>query len=247
MTACRAKNSVRLIFYLGVFGMLLFKPDPATAGLEGSVGVLSRYIWGGVLMDTGPVLQADLTYVHDTGLFVGTAFSTLDTGSAGNKQVDGAVGYRSTLAGIDYEAGIARHHFTGDGPTDDDASVNRAFFQAAAGKVSVILKRALNDASWTSSGDVYMHAAINQPLPADFRFIGSAGFYYYSDDAVFDSGAVAIAKKQSFAFRDATLSLVRPLLDTRVDLGVHFSIGGERRDGARLDDHVWLSMVAVFP
>lgn len=247
MAVTRAKNKYGFITRLSLLGILVFRAGPASADIEGSVAILSKYIWGGVLMDTGPVLQAELKYIHDTGLFLGTGFSTLDTGSAGNKQVDGVAGYSGTLADVEYEIGIARHHFTGDGPIDDDASVNRAFFEASAGPASLIIKRALNDASWTSAGDVYMNATISHELPAEFEFIGSAGFYYYSDDAVFDNGAVAISKERSFAFRDATFSLVRPLLDTGIDLGVHFTIGGERRDGSHLDNHVWLNMEAAFP
>ncbi|MDZ7737373.1 MAG: TorF family putative porin [Gammaproteobacteria bacterium] len=233
--------SVKLVF------LLVIHPATANAEIRGSAGIQSKYIWGGVLMDAGPVLQGSLEYIDATGLLLGTWFSTVDTGASGNNQVDVYAGYSGSSGRLDYETGIVRHSFTGDGPTDNDADVNRAYFSGSLGPARLVLKSPLNDASWTSAGDVYASAGWVQALPARLRLSGRAGFYYFADDAVFDNDSVAIPKQQSFAFRDATFSLVHEMIHAPVELGVHLTIGGERRDGSRLDDHVWFSITADLP
>lgn len=219
----------------------------AATGITGSAGLQSRYIWGGVLMDEGAVFQGSLQYTGLTGWLVGAWFSTLDVGGSGNNQVDVFAGYSGSTGRLDYEAGIVRHSFTGDGPTDNDSDVTRAYFSGALGPARLVLKSPLNDASWTSAGDVYASVGLVQELPARFQISGRTGFYYFADDAVFDSGIVSISKTQSFAFRDAEFSLVHELVNTPVKIGLHYTLGGERRDGSELDDHVWFSIRGTFP
>ena len=218
----------------------------AYANVSATTSLQSKYLWGGVLMDEGAVLQASLKYTHDTGLFVGSWFSTVDVGSSDNNQIDLFAGYSSSVKRLKYDVGIVSHNFTGSGPVDNDTNAVRGYFSGALGAMRVFIKTPLTDASWTSKGDIYAGAGWVKELSDGLRVSALAGFYYFADDAVFDNGTLSISRKQSFAFRNATFSLVHSLQDTPLELGVHVGIGGERRDGSELDNHLWFSVEADF-
>jgi len=218
----------------------------AHADVSGTASLQSKYLWGGVLMDEGAVAQASLKYTHDTGLFVGSWFSTVDVGSSDNNQIDLIAGYSSSVNRLKYDVGIISHNFTGSGPVDNDTNAVRGYFSGALGAMRVFIKTPLTDASWTAKGDVYAGAGWVKELSGGLRVSTLAGFYYFADDALFDNGTLSISKKQSFAFRNATFSLIRQIQDTPLELGMHVGVGGERRDGSELDNHLWLSIKADF-
>lgn len=227
--------------------IMISVPGMALAQIQANTILKSKYIWGGVLMGDGAVVQGNLKYTAENGLFVGGMFSTLDFSHLGNNQIDIKAGYSGSFGRLDYETGLVRHGFTGDSPTDEDAGVLRTFFSGSLGSMHFIVLSPLNDSSWTSAGDVYANIGFVKPLPADFRIAVSAGAYYFNDDAVFSDGRIAFEKKQSFAFRDATLSIERAIPSLPVDFGLHYSIGGERQNGLELDDHVWFSINMRLP
>ncbi len=232
----------------GLFLLILISvPGVSLGETAASASLKSKYIWGGVLMGDGAVVQSDLKYTSENGLFIGGMFSTLDFSNSANNQVDVKAGYSGSLGEVDYETGLVRHGFTGDAPTDEDAGVLRTFFSGSLGSINFLLISPLNDASWTSAGDIYTKIGLVKALPADFRVAVNAGAYYFNNDAIFSNGRVAFEKKQSFAFRDATLSIERAVTGMPLDLGLHYSIGGERRSGLELDDHVWFSLNVRLP
>ncbi|WP_168800131.1 TorF family putative porin [Methylophaga sp. SB9B] len=102
----------------------------ALAQIQANTILKSKYIWGGVLMGDGAVVQGNLKYTAENGLFVGGMFSTLDFSNPGNNQIDVKAGFSGSFGGLDYETGLVRHGFTGDSPTDEDAGVLRSFFRA---------------------------------------------------------------------------------------------------------------------
>lgn len=222
-------------------------PQISFAETEASASYKSKYIWGGVLMGDSGVVQGDIMYMFESGLYIGGMLSTLDFDNPDNNQLDVKAGYSGSLGGFDYETGLVRHSFTGDGPADEDAGVTRAFFSGFFESVSFVLKSPLNDASWTSVGDIYTSVGLVKALPANFRITARAGAYYFADDTVFSNGMIAFEKKQSFAFRDATLSIEHAIAEMPLNLGLHFSIGGERRNGTELDNHIWFSLSMGFP
>ncbi|WP_417535276.1 TorF family putative porin [Methylophaga sp.] len=227
--------------------IMISVPGTSFAETSVSASLKSKYIWGGVLMGDGAVVQSDLKYTSENGLFIGGMFSTLDFSNSGNNQLDVKAGYSGSVGGLEYEAGFVRHSFTGDAPTDEDAGVLRTFFSGSIGSFNFILKIPLNDASWTSTGDIYTNIGLVKTFPADFHVSIRAAAYYFADDAVFDNGMVAFEKKQSFAFRNATLAIEHAVTGMPLDLGLHYSIGGERRNGIELDDHVWISLNMHLP
>ncbi len=227
--------------------IMISVPGITHAQIQANTSLKSKYIWGGVEMGDGAVVQGNLKYTAENGLFVGGMFSTLDFSHPGNNQIDIKAGYSGSLGQLNYETGLVRHGFTGDSPTDEDAGVLRSFFSGSLGSMHFIVLSPLNDSNWTSAGDVYANIGFVQPLPAEFRFAVNAGAYYFNDDAVFSDGRVAFEKTQSFAFRDATLSINRAVTGMPLDLGLHYSIGGERQNGLELDDHVWFSINMRLP
>ena len=246
-TKMNLRTRYGLVRGLCLLTIMINAPGIARAGTEAGASLKSKYVWAGVLMAEGAVVQGSLKYIADNGLIIGGAFSTVDVGGSGNNQVDILAGYSDSVGELDYETGLVRHSFIGDGPTDNDANVSRAYFSGSLGAAHFVLKSPLKDASWTSAGDVYASAGMVQALPAGFRVAARAGGYYFADDAVFDNGTVAITKTQSFAFRDATLSIEHAAAGMPLELGLHFTLGGERRDGSDLDDHIWFSLHTYLP
>ena len=68
--------------------IMISVPGMALAQIQANTILKSKYIWGGVLMGDGAVVQGNLKYTAENGLFVGGMFSTLDFSHLGNNQID---------------------------------------------------------------------------------------------------------------------------------------------------------------
>jgi uncharacterized protein (TIGR02001 family) len=94
-------------------------PAVSQAGVSANAGVFTDYIWRGMNQSaegTGqPALQGGLDYEHDSGLFVGTWASTLDTGY----EYDLYAGWGGSFEGFDLGAAYTAYMYTEDSKTNE--------------------------------------------------------------------------------------------------------------------------------
>ena len=102
--------------------------------VDTEVGVLSHYVWRGMVLDEKPVMQGNVTVSHETGFFADVWFnnalseSSDMTGEAELNEIDYTVGYASTYKSIDYSAGAIVYAF----PNDSDEDTTYELFMTAA-------------------------------------------------------------------------------------------------------------------
>lgn len=219
------------------------------AEVSGNVGLVSQYIFRGGVEDNRTAFQGGLDYSHGNGLYAGTWFSTLGDGpdyyaDPAANEVDLYGGYSGTAGELGYDLGLTYYYYTGD--ATDDNSVPEGSASVSYGPVGLGVSVALDTAAWTAAGDTYLSASFEQPLPEDFTFSVSAGYYLYADDTENDDGSVSTAKEQDGAFRDATVSLSHPLAATGAEMSINYTVGGETRDESDLDDHLWAGASLTF-
>jgi uncharacterized protein (TIGR02001 family) len=102
--------------------------------VETEVGVLSHYVWRGVVVDERPTMQGNITVSHESGFFADVwanyalSESSDFTDKAELNEVDYTLGYASTYENIDYSAGMIIYSF----PNDSDTGTTTELFVTAA-------------------------------------------------------------------------------------------------------------------
>jgi len=225
----------------------------AQAEITGNVGVVSQYIFRGGIEDGNTALQGGLDYAHGSGFYAGTWFSTLDysqeSGNTDNNEIDLYAGYSGAAGAFGYDVGLLYFYYTGTGESagveDADANVPELYAAGSYGPVGLSVNYALDDATWTNQGDIYLKASFQQPLPRDFAFAADVGYYLYEGDGEFIKGGT-----EDGAFRDATVSLSHPLGATGADMSLNYTWGGEDRFGTSgdgyLDNRFWAGATFSF-
>ncbi|KPV41075.1 hypothetical protein AN478_03900 [Thiohalorhabdus denitrificans] len=224
---------------------LLAGAATAQAEVTGNIGAVSQYIFRGGVEDSRTALQGGLDYGHDSGLYAGTWFSTLDYGAPNNNEVDLYAGYSGSAGDFGYDLGLLYFLYTGNGEGDSDANTPEAYVAGSYGPVGLSVNYALDDSTWTNQGDVYVKLSFEQALPREFTFAADAGYYFYESDGEFITGGT-----EDGAFRDATVSLSHPLAATGADMSLNYTWGGSDRfdssgDGY-LDNHFWAGATWTF-
>ena len=239
-------NRLARTIHLAAGASLLAASGTAVAEVTGNVGVVSKYVFRGVVEDSRTSLQGGLDYEHDSGLYAGTWFSTLsyEKPDSNANEIDLYGGYSGGAGDFGYDVGVLYFYYTGD--ATDDSSVPEGYASVSYGPVGLAANVALGTSNWTASGDTYVNASFEQPLPQDFTFSVNAGYYFYADDTENDDGSIVATKTQDGAFRDATVSLGHPLGATGADMSINYTIGGEGRTEADLDNQFWAGATYTF-
>ena len=232
---------------------LLAGAGAVQAEVTGNVGVVSQYIFRGGVEDGRTALQGGLDYAHDSGLYAGTWFSTLDyseeEGNPDNNEIDLYAGYSGAAGDLGYDVGLLYFYYTGTGESpsgeveDSDANVPEAYVGTSYGPVGLSVNYALVDATWTNQGDTYVNLSFEYGLPSDFTLAADAGYYFYEKDGEF---IAETADSEDSGFRDATVSLSHPLAAAGADMSLSYTIGGEDRVGDDIDDAFWGGVTWTF-
>lgn len=230
---------------------LLAGATTAHAEVTGNAGVVSQYIFRGGVEDARTSLQGGLDYGHESGIYAGTWFSTLDYGASNNNEVDLYAGYSGSAGDFGYDVGLLYFLYTGSGKEpatgveDSDANTPEAYVAGSYGPVGLSVNYALDDSTWTNEGDIYVNASFEQELPEDFTLAANAGYYFYESDGEFVTGGT-----EDSAFRDATVSFSHPLASTGADMSLNYTWGGNNRfgnsGGGYLDNHFWAGATWTF-
>jgi uncharacterized protein (TIGR02001 family) len=218
---------------------------PAAAEVSGNAGVVSKYVFRGVVEDNRTAFQGGLDYEHGSGLYAGTWFSTLNYNDESTDELDDPEaneidvygGFSGSAGELGYDIGVLYFAYTGDAA--DASSVPEGTASLSYGPVSLSANVALDTSNWTAEGDTYVNLGFEQPLPDDFTFSANAGYYMYGGDTEDADGNVSTAKSQDGAFRDATFSLSHPLAAEGSSMHINYTIGGEDRAENGLSNQFW--------
>jgi uncharacterized protein (TIGR02001 family) len=164
----------------------------AMAEISGNVSMLSDYAFRGVSQtDEQMALQGGLDYAHESGFYVGTWASNVDSSFFNDPQdpqleVDVYAGYGGELAnGISYDLGILHYDYPGAKSSDTDElyiSGSMAGFTVSLNYSDELAFLGSTESAW------YLAAGYEMTLAQD---IGLAVHVGLSDGDAFDGGAGA--------------------------------------------------------
>ncbi|MFZ5660906.1 MAG: TorF family putative porin [Pseudomonadota bacterium] len=221
---------------------------PASAEISGNVGVVSDYIFRGISQNVGRAVavQGGLSYSHASGLSLSYWGSSVDygdlpVGGGGGLENDLILGYGGKVGDFGYGLGVIGYLYTGSRSIDDNNTVELNG-KLSYGPAVLNVYYALQDAAWTSAGDVYVNLAGSFPLSQDFTLGANAGMYFFNkDDTRFISG-----RTKSSSFTDATVSLSHPLPVKGSAMSVNYTFGGKDAFGNDLENNAWLGLNLSF-
>lgn len=179
---------------------LLAGSSAAMAEISGNVSLVSDYAFRGVSQtDEQMAIQGGLDYAHESGFYVGTWASNVDStffGGARDPQIelDLYAGYAGELAnGIGFDVGVLRYEYPssswGPGSDPDNADTTELYVSGSMAGFSVSFNYTDELAFLgTKESGYYLAAGYEMDLPQDFGLALHVG---YSDGDAFDNGTNA--------------------------------------------------------
>ncbi|MEW5791632.1 MAG: TorF family putative porin [Pseudomonadota bacterium] len=255
----RHLNKKSRLFMASVLGAAIFGSAlPASAEITGNIGVVSNYIFRGFNQTSGgAAVQGGLTYTHESGLSLGYWGSTVDYTVVGGPssysganpvQVTGTendliLSYGGKVGDFGYGFGVIGYIY----PQANHNNTAELNAKLSYGPLTFNAFYALQDAYWTSQGDVYTNLAVTLPMPNDFTFAANAGYYFFDKGGKYLDGAVPGSfTKKSSNFTDATVSLSHPLPIKGSTMSVNYTVGGKDRTNTDIGDNAWLGLNLAF-
>lgn len=112
------------------------------ASVDADIGVASKYVWRGMLLDEQPVVQGGVTVSHEKGFYAnvwgnyslsGDYAQDYFGGADGLNEVDYTVGYAGTIDALDYDFGYIYYSF----PNTDFLSTSEIYAGVALNNLAV--------------------------------------------------------------------------------------------------------------
>lgn len=234
---------VAVTFIVATMGMIsISSPQPLEAKMEGSlsgnVGFTSKYIFRGAIEDQN-AMQGGIDYSHPGGYYAGYWTSTLNYGNSGGAvENDIYAGFSGELDnGISYDIGGLAYLYTNEDvamPSSDtnageSSDAGDIYVNLSKGPFSLGAALAVEDATWTNSGDIYYSASYSTDLSYGFGFSTKVGYYSYDGDNQNLSG-------DDSGLSDVVVALNHPIGDSGADMHLKYvHIGEDRNDGNSLN------------
>ena len=210
----------------------------------GNISVVSKYILRGITnspQDDNPALQGGFDYGFDNGLYLGYVGSSLGYGYPAGRsngfENDLYGGYGASIGDFHYGVGVVHYVYVNVANSDG----TEAYGKIGYGPVMLGAKTLLQDESWGNKGDTFWTLDYSTPLPKGFKFGTTLGYYTYKN-----SGQYIASTVKSSAFRYADINLSHPIGNTGADMGVHYIIGGEDRNGVHQKNAVFFNISYNF-
>ena len=246
----------------GLAAALTLATPLAQADITGNIGVVSKYVLRGIsntasgsAENDGTAVQGGLDWSHASGLYAGYWGSNLDyvTTSPGGtaNSVNGVendlyAGYKAKMGSVTLNLGAIYYYYL----NMDEGNAVELVAAVGAGPVTLGMKYLTDDVFWGNQGDIYWTADYTQPLPSDFTFGASLGFYTYDDsdsgDVLSNLELVPGSTTESSAFRHLNLTLSHPVANKAATMALTYIIGGEDRAGRDQDDQIVLGLSTTF-
>ncbi|MES1980878.1 MAG: TorF family putative porin [Pseudomonadota bacterium] len=257
---CLAFVSAPIVCALGT---LLFCTQ-AAADVTGHFDLTSKYVLRGITTTYGPTLpgvgnqggdapennktalQMGLDYSNTSGFYAGWWASTLgysyqsfnDAGTSMEHDLYG--GYQGKAGDVGYKLGLTRYQYIpGFHSTALETMIGLTYKEFGAN-----MQTLLDDVTFGNKGDTYYTVTYNTPLPKDFAFNASLGYYTYKKVGPYTNpGASPLAV--SSAFRHLNLGMTYPLAKS-VTAGATYIIGGKNRYDVKQDNQLLANISYMF-
>lgn len=243
----------------GLAASLALAAPLAQADITGNIGVVSKYVLRGISSplpfaaeSDGPAVQGGLDWSHASGIYLGYWASSLDysvtAASATQTTVSGVEndiygGYKAKLGPVTLIAGAIYYYYL----NMDGGNAVEVVGNVGVGPVVFGVKYLTKDVFWGNKGDMYWTADYAQPLPSDFTFGASLGYYVYDNsDPGTDLKVSTGATTEDSGFRHLNLTVSHPVANKAATMAVTFIIGGEDRSGFDQDNQVVLGLSTAF-
>lgn len=219
MNFLTSQRSISLLasFLMAVALLPVAAVTPASAvpgDLSGNVGIVSKYIFRGVVESDEPAIQGGLDYSHPSGAYVGYWGSTLDYGTSSaatnSTENDFYAGYAGSAGPVSFDAGLTQYTYLNDATS---AGLTEANLSAGVGPVSLGVNYALND-GFATEGDIYTSLSFSQAIPFGFNFSSKIG--YYSLDQESPSTGV------ESGWSDIVVGLSHPIGDSPASMSLQY-------------------------
>jgi uncharacterized protein (TIGR02001 family) len=170
----------------------------AQAELSANIGVTSNYMFRGMSF-TGDdaAVSGGLDYAHDSGFYIGTWASSLNSGT----EVDLYLGFGGEAGSIGYDVGVIRYMY----PETSNIAYSElygslSFSMFEVGLAYTIESESGNSGGQYDTGDIYYYASASTDIMDGFTLGGTVGHYEWDNDGP------AIAPFGSYNHLDLTLS-----------------------------------------
>lgn len=189
----------------------------AQAEISGNVTLASDYVFRGISQtDNAPAIQGGFDYAHDSGFYLGTWASNVDSTFFTNStdpqiELDLYGGYSGeTGGGIGYDLGYLRYEYPGGGSNADTNEIYASLsYMGFTGSINY--SDELNFVGSDESA-YYLAAGYDMDLPMDFGLSLHLG---YSDGDAFDSDEFGTD------YTDWSIGVSKPVFG--VDLGLTYT------------------------
>ncbi len=223
----------------------------AQAEISGNVAMVSDYVFRGASQtDNQMAVQGGFDYAHDSGLYVGTWASNVDSDFFGGTkdpqiELDMYGGYSSEFKGFGYDVGYLRYQY----PGSEDVNTNEwhvtgsysagdyGDFSLSANYSPRLQFFASDQSAW------YWKAGYDTTLP--WYEIGLSAHYGYSTGNAFDVKDPTSESGLSDSYGDWSLGLSKSVYG--VDLGITYTdlTDIKFQDGSKCNDD-WCDSKVVF-
>lgn len=167
---------------------LVVLSQAAQAEWDAEVSMKTDYVWRGVSQtDEDPAIQGGASYLHGSGIYVGTWGSNVEYGDEAHMQHDLYAGWKRSFKNFTIDAGVRQYNFYN---SDADRDFSEAYIGGGYGPISV---RYWAEVSDEDIGD-YLEANADFSLPKDFGLHLHAGHYDYDDGTEYVDYGVGLAK-----------------------------------------------------
>jgi hypothetical protein len=162
--------------------------------IDYNVGAVSQYRFRGIEQTSGtPALQAGLDFAHKNGFYAGawtsrvTWVKELNGASAGEREIDYFLGYKTAVSSINLDIGAIQYQFPGNdsGATNTsgaglytDANTTEVYVGLSTGIVSFKVNHATSNfmGNKNSNGAKYYDLSLNFNLGNGLTFVPHVGF-----------------------------------------------------------------------
>jgi uncharacterized protein (TIGR02001 family) len=225
-----------------------------------------------------PVLQWGADWVHPSGLYLGYFGSQINYSykRLGESYQDRSIvdfqskksiendlygGYTGKIGDFGYTAGLTGYVYI----NGKNSNAFETKLGVSYGEFSAVAQTLLNDVVWGNKGDTYWTLNYTHPLPYEFTFNASLGYYSYKKEGKYlgtvDTAAgVSCAAGTSFAvngcfegnapssggFRHMIVGFTQPIAKTGLTWGLQGVIGGDNRFGIKQKNRLLASLSYGF-
>lgn len=263
--------------------------------LTGHVDVVSRYVLRGVTSTYGngaplgnkgadapesnrPALQWGVDWVHESGFYLGYFGSTINysykqlgksyedrgiTDFQKDKSIENDFygGYTFAVGDFTFNVGATGYVYI----NGEAANALESKLAATWGPVTLSAQTLFNDTVWGNRGDTYWALTFTKPLPYDFTFTASLGYYTYekegkylgttdtlagtacgAGEAFVVNGCFAGKGPSSGGWRHLILGVSQPIGSTGFVWGAQAIFGGENRFGVDQGDRFVATLSYLF-